>query len=98
MLVQMGRTRSLRYALRRGGRKYKEEPPHKAGSGPSTRAAMTEIPRTGEIYDREKSKGAAIFEQYLNRCWDDQTYSQAFERWKQQHNRKARAGTGGHQS
>ncbi|ORY27188.1 hypothetical protein BCR39DRAFT_448156, partial [Naematelia encephala] len=67
--IQMGRTRSLRYALRRSGRKY----------DPSS---GKEMERTGEVYDVEKSKGARVFETVLERCWSDIIYSEAFEAFR----------------
>jgi hypothetical protein len=70
--IQMGRTRSLRYALRRGGKKYET-----AADG--SKKAMK---RTGEVYDEGKLKGANVFEGYLDRCWADEEYKRAFERWR----------------
>lgn len=70
--LQMGRTRSLRYALRPGGQKYtkgehgKKEP----------------MDRTGKVYDEEKLKGANVFEGFVDRCWADDVYNGAFERWR----------------
>jgi hypothetical protein len=110
--IQMGRTRSLRYALRKGGRKYEQAPDsHSApGSAPTPKkskvgkgngaAAATdeedededekpergkkkEIPRTGEIYDEGKLEGANIFEGYLNRCWEEEAYSKAWDDWRE---------------
>ena len=34
---------------------------------------------TGEVYDKEKMKGAQVFEEYLKRCWDDEIYARAFK-------------------
>ncbi|KAK8869765.1 hypothetical protein IAR55_000333 [Kwoniella newhampshirensis] len=66
--LQMGRTRSLRYALRPGGRKYS------ASTG-------EEMARTGKVYDEEKRKGAGVFEGYLDRCWRDEVYQEAYDEW-----------------
>jgi hypothetical protein len=97
--IQMGRTRSLRYALRKGGRKY--EPTSSANSdsksngkgktkaqsvdvdGEEDRRTKTEIPRTGEIYDQGKLDGANIFEGYLDKCWACEEYSKAWEDWRE---------------
>ncbi|WVF72191.1 hypothetical protein IAT40_007003 [Kwoniella sp. CBS 6097] len=68
--IQMGRTRSLRYALRKGGRKY----------DPST---GEEKERTGKVYDQGKLDGANIYEKWLDRCWANEEYSRAWEEWKQ---------------
>ncbi|RXK39494.1 hypothetical protein M231_03163 [Tremella mesenterica] len=92
--LQMGRTRSLRYALRRGGKKYGTSSSTGAATGESEttggrvgkQPTRKEIPRTGKIYDEEKSKGASIFENYVKRCWEDETYVSAFEEWKAKHN------------
>jgi hypothetical protein len=97
--IQMGRTRSLRYALRKGGRKYeptasadsksqsKEKGKTKANSvdadGEEDRRTKTEIPRTGEIYDQGKLDGANIFEGYLDKCWASGEYAKAWEDWRE---------------
>jgi hypothetical protein len=116
--IQMGRTRSLRYALRKGGRKYEqpssgsESKQERKGKGKDkhqstdndnhndegdgdevadekesnkepARAGRKEIPRTGEVYDRGKLEGANIFEGYLNRCWEAEGYSKAWEDWRE---------------
>ena len=70
--IQMGRTRSLRYALRPGGKKYNTD-------ADGHREAMQ---RTGKVYDDGKLKGANVFEGYLDRCWADEEYKRAFERWR----------------
>ena len=70
--IQMGRTRSLRYALRRGGKKYTTD-------AKGNKEAMK---RTGEVYDEGKLRGANVFEGYLDRCWADEEYKGAFERWR----------------
>ncbi|WWC89987.1 uncharacterized protein L201_004917 [Kwoniella dendrophila CBS 6074] len=67
--IQMGRTRSLRYALRPGGRKYDE----KTGK---------ENKRTGKVYDQSKLDGANIYESWLDKCWNDEQYKKAWENWK----------------
>ncbi|WWC69417.1 uncharacterized protein I206_103356 [Kwoniella pini CBS 10737] len=67
--IQMGRTRSLRYALRPGGKKY----------DPST---GKERKRTGEVYDQGKLDGANIYEKWLDKCWNDKIYKKAWEDWK----------------
>jgi hypothetical protein len=93
--IQMGRTRSLRYALRKGGKKYDygnaDEKPNKAGTGKvqereldahGHRLGGKEIPRTGEVFDQGKLDGAGVFESYLKRCWADQVYNSAWEEWR----------------
>nr|XP_019002035.1 uncharacterized protein I203_05171 [Kwoniella mangroviensis CBS 8507]OCF65496.1 hypothetical protein I203_05171 [Kwoniella mangroviensis CBS 8507] len=68
--IQMGRTRSLRYALRPGGRKY----------DPST---GKERKRTGKVYDQGKLDGAEIYEKWLGKCWDNMVYRKAWESWRE---------------
>lgn len=95
--IQMGRTRSLRYALRKGGRKYEEPLGDKKGKRKrgddnegenqdegkdEERADKKEIPRTGQVYDQGKLDGANIFEGYLDRCWADEVYARAWEDWR----------------
>ena len=70
--LQMGRTRSLRYALRRGGKKYDHTP----------NGEREEIPRTGEVYDEEKLRGAGVFEGFLGRVWEDAVYLGNWEEWR----------------
>lgn len=60
----MGRTRSLRYALRPGGRKYDKD----------EKGNKVEIPRTGEVHDESKMRGARIYQDYEERIWADKTY------------------------
>ena len=114
--IQMGRTRSLRYALRKGGRKYEhlQNPPDEGdekgkrkrtpadedaeradGTGDTDekghaekRGDRKEIPRTGEVYDESKLKGANIFEGYLDRCWADEKYAKAWADWREAGKRK----------
>jgi hypothetical protein len=93
--IQMGRTRSLRYALRKGGRKYeplgsdskikgKEKGRRKTKEEEDEeRKLKTEIPRTGEVYDQEKLNGANVFEEYLAKCWESEEYSKAWEEWRE---------------
>ena len=91
--IQMGRTRSLRYALRKGGRKYEplaSEAKVTAKGKRKTkeeedeeRKMKTEIPRTGEVYDQEKLNGANVFEEYLAKCWESEEYSKAWEDWRE---------------
>ncbi|WWD15960.1 hypothetical protein CI109_100384 [Kwoniella shandongensis] len=69
--LQMGRTRSLRYALRPGGRKYSP-------------TSGEEMARTGKVYDEEKRKGAEVFEGYVDKCWADEVYSQAYASWAEE--------------
>jgi hypothetical protein len=71
--LQMGRTRSLRYALRPGGKKYEAN----AETG-----EKQEMKRTGKVYDQGKLTGAGVFEEVLKRCWQDAWYADKFERWK----------------
>jgi hypothetical protein len=85
--LQMGRTRSLRYALRKGGKKY-EIP----SIGHYSHTGQKEIPRTGEVYDDGKLKGAQIYEGYWKRCWDDATYVEAFDDWKKANDKAKKAG------
>ncbi len=66
--VQMGRTRSLRYALRPGGRKY----------DPATGAEMR---RTGDVADEGKLAGAQVFEACLADIEADEVYAKAKEAW-----------------
>jgi hypothetical protein len=102
--IQMGRTRSLRYALRKGGRKYEPLESDPKGKGKETekgrrktkeeedeeRKLKTEIPRTGEVYDQEKLNGANVFEEYLDRCWASEEYSKAWEDWREAGKKKAK--------
>lgn len=69
----MGRTRSLRYALRPGGKKYATDP---------DTGEKKEMKRTGEVYDQGKLDGAGVFERVLKRCWEDSWYADTFERWR----------------
>lgn len=71
--IQMGRTRSLRYALRPGGKKYEHD---------DETGEKKEIKRTGEVHDQGKLDGAGVFAEVLKRCWEDGWYQDAFERWK----------------
>lgn len=86
--IMMGRTRSLRYALRPGGRKYgplPADPESKAGSSVIRRdgtAVGAEIGRTGKVYDQGKLDGAGIFAGYEDRCWQDQVYQRLWDEWK----------------
>jgi hypothetical protein len=66
--IQMGRTRSLRYALRPGGRKY-------------DKTTGKEMKRTGEVADESKLKGAKIFEACLKRIEGDEVYAKAKKSW-----------------
>jgi hypothetical protein len=75
--IQMGRTRSLRYALRPGGKKYKT----KKGSKGDDTGGRVEMKRTGEVYDEEKLKGASVFEVYERRCWEDEVYLRLWNEW-----------------
>lgn len=69
--LQMGRTRSMRYALRPGGKKYdKDEDGNKV-----------EMKRTGEVHDEEKLEGAKIFTRYEKRCWEDEVYRRLWVEW-----------------
>ena len=100
--IQMGRTRSLRYALRKGGRKYEPVEPDpkspKRSKGKrktkeeedEERKMKTEIPRTGEVYDQEKLNGANVFEEYLKKCWDSEEYSTAWEGWREAGKKKSK--------
>ncbi|KAI9638095.1 uncharacterized protein MKK02DRAFT_14696, partial [Dioszegia hungarica] len=69
--IQMGRTRSLRYALRPGGKKYEHD---------DETGEKKEIKRTGEVHDQGKLDGAGVFAEVLKRCWEDGWYQDAFER------------------
>ena len=97
--LQMGRTRSLRYALRPGGRKYesssleggnKDEDKDKDAGGNHGKGKASgkgkgkgkEIPRTGKVYDEEKSRGARVFEDHLERVWADEVYLAWWEEWR----------------
>lgn len=71
--IQMGRTRSLRYALRPGGKKYEVD------GDTGEKKAME---RTGKVYDQRKLDGAGVFEKVLKRCWEDEWYQDKFKRWK----------------
>lgn len=74
--IQMGRTRSLRYALRPGGKKYKT----KKGSNDDG-GGRVQMKRTGEVYDEEKLKGASVFEDYERKCWADEVYLRLWSEW-----------------
>lgn len=67
--LQMGYTRSTRYALRPSGRKY----------NPSTGAEMS---RTGEIWDEEKYRGASVFKSAWKRVEGDEIYASERARWE----------------
>jgi hypothetical protein len=86
--LQMGRTRSLRYALRKGGKKYKIP-----SIGHFSHTGQDEIPRTGEVYDEGKLKGAQIYERHWKKCWDDEIYVKAFEAWKKANAKAKKEGT-----
>jgi len=62
--IQMGRTRSLRYALRPGGKKYTE---NEAGE-------RVEMARDGVVHDQGKYDGAQVFKRYEGRCWREEGY------------------------
>ena len=62
--IQMGRTRSLRYALRPGGKKYEKD----------ENGNKVEIPRTVEVHDEGKMAGARVYQDYEERIWSDKTY------------------------
>ena len=91
--IQMGRTRSLRYALRKGGKKY-EQPSDNADLDldedddatyqikRATGERLKVIPRTGEVYDQGKLNGAGIFRLYENHCWADEVYVELWDEWK----------------
>lgn len=66
--IQMGRTRSLRYALRPGGRKY-------------DKLTGEEMKRTGKVADEGKLKGAKIFEACLKKIEEDEVYAKAKKEW-----------------
>ncbi|WVW83044.1 hypothetical protein I302_105061 [Kwoniella bestiolae CBS 10118] len=68
--IQMGRTRSLRYALRPGGKKYDT-------------STGKEQKRTGKVYDQGKLDGANVYEGWLDKCWGDEAYKKAWEDWKE---------------
>jgi len=69
--IQMGRTRSLRYALRPGGKKYeKDEDGNKV-----------EIPRTGEVHDESKMAGAREYQEYEAMIWADKTYKRLWAKY-----------------
>jgi hypothetical protein len=67
--LQMGYTRSTRYALRPSGRKYNA----------STGAEMS---RTGEIWDEEKYRGASVFKDAWKRVEGDEMYASERARWE----------------
>jgi hypothetical protein len=67
--LQMGYTRSTRYALRPSGRKY----------NPSTGAEMS---RTGDIWDEEKYRGASVFKDAWKRVEGDEMYASERARWE----------------
>jgi len=64
--LQMGRTRSMRYALRPGGKKYT-----KTDNGEGGRV---EMPRDGTVYDQGKLDGARVFGSFEQRCWRVEGY------------------------
>lgn len=86
--IKMGRTRSLRYALRPGGRKYQSNPSKakadddQAEGTSNNRTDKVEIPRTGEVHDDEKVRGAGVFEEYLKKVWADENYQIKWEEWR----------------
>lgn len=67
--VQMGKTRSLRYALRPGGKKY------------DTKTGQ-EIAKSGDVADQSKYEGAQIFAQCLDRINEDAVYAKRKKAWK----------------
>lgn len=87
--IQMGRTRSLRYALRPGGRKYQTSSTSTSTSTPTPSSnlgkgkAKVEIPRTGEVRDEEKLRGAGVFTEYLEKVWADEMYIKRWEEWRE---------------
>lgn len=69
--LQMGRTRSMRYALRPGGKKYEQD----------EHGDKVEMKRTGKVYDQSKLEGAKTFTQYEHMCWDDEAYRRLWVEW-----------------
>lgn len=53
-------------------------------NGNGTGKVKVEIPRTGEVHDEEKLKGAGVFEEYLRKVWGDGVYVEKWEEWRQQ--------------
>lgn len=77
--IQMGMTRSKRYANHRGGRKYRED----GNVLPKwAEDARYEDEDPGEKRKREeKEEASEIFKQYWRRCLDDAKYLQLKEEW-----------------
>jgi hypothetical protein len=69
--LQMGFTRSRRYANHAGGKKY-DGPVPESKKGQSGAHGRTELPRSSE--DPEKAKSAGIFYQYYLKAKDDPKY------------------------
>lgn len=66
--LQMGYTRSTRYALRPGGRKY-------------DKTTGKEIKRTGHVADESKYKGAQEFKKVWERVEEDDVYAEQKIEW-----------------
>lgn len=64
--LQMGRTRSMRYALRPGGKKYTKTDDDEGG--------RVEMLRDGTVYDQGKLDGARVFGSFEQRCWRVEGY------------------------
>jgi hypothetical protein len=75
--IQMGRTRSLRYALRPGGRKYNRE-------------TGKEMERTGKVADEGKLRGAQIFEGRLKLVEEDEVYAKRKAEWVAKYEAKSK--------
>lgn len=67
--LQMGKTRSMRYAMRPGGRKYDQR-------------TGQEIAKSGDIADQSKYDGAQIFASYLAKVNEDAAYAKRKHDWK----------------
>lgn len=79
--LQMGYTRSRRYANHRSGKKYKGPVPADQ-KGVSGAHGRPELPREG---DEEKARSAEIFYAAWQKAKEDKTYQQLLQAHKDQH-------------
>lgn len=79
--LQMGYTRSRRYANHKGGKKY-DGPVPADKKGQSGAHGRSELPRTAE--DPIKAESAQIFHDYYEKAKNDQTYQTCMKYHKEQ--------------
>lgn len=76
--IQMGMTRSRRYANHRGGRKYGDD----GKVLPKWSEEQRQAEKSGDLKKRkEKEEASEIFKGYWRRCINDERYLQLKEEW-----------------